>query len=145
MVSFRTIKRPLFPKPVSCPGLFFAVSYSKRALALSCKNEWTSTDKRPSPVSFPKIKVVYCYFLSGICIQRVLGCRVAVEVVCSSLQYLKVSFFQKVRCFFSNLQISKKIKSIFELFIKQKIEFKFVLFSIGQALHYFVSILFILF
>ena len=28
----------------------------------------------------------------------------------------------------------KKIKSIFEVFIQQKIEFKFVLFSIGQTL-----------
>ena len=29
----------------------------------------------------------------------------------------------------------KKIKSIFELFIKQKIEFKFVLFSMVQTLN----------
>ena len=28
----------------------------------------------------------------------------------------------------------KKIKSFFKLFIKQKIEFRFVLFSIGQTL-----------
>ena len=28
----------------------------------------------------------------------------------------------------------KKIKSVFEVFIQQKIEFKFVLFSIGQTL-----------
>ena len=32
MVSFRTFRRPLFPKPVSCPGLFFAASYCKIAL-----------------------------------------------------------------------------------------------------------------
>ena len=32
LVSFRTFRRHLFPKPVSCPGLFFATSYSKTAL-----------------------------------------------------------------------------------------------------------------
>ena len=32
------------------------------------------------------------------------------------------------------------MKSIFELFIKQKIEFKFVLFSIGQILTYLKSL-----
>ena len=33
----------------------------------------------------------------------------------------------------------RKIKSIFELFIKQKFDFKFVLFSIGQTLYHFFS------
>ena len=32
LVSFRTFRRPLFSKPVFCPGLFFATSYSKTAL-----------------------------------------------------------------------------------------------------------------
>ena len=32
LVSFKTFRRPLFPKPVSCPGLFFAFSYSKTTL-----------------------------------------------------------------------------------------------------------------
>ena len=40
LVSFRTTRCPLFPKPVSWLELFFAVSYSKTALGLFyfCKN-----------------------------------------------------------------------------------------------------------
>ena len=34
LVSFRTFRRPLFPKPFSCPGFFFVFSYSKTALLL---------------------------------------------------------------------------------------------------------------
>ena len=34
LVSFRTFRLPLFPKPVSCLGLFFDASYNKRALVL---------------------------------------------------------------------------------------------------------------
>jgi hypothetical protein len=32
LVLFRTFRHPLFPKPVSCPGFFYAASYSKVAL-----------------------------------------------------------------------------------------------------------------
>ena len=32
LVSFSTFRCPLFPKPVPCPRLFFAASYSKMAL-----------------------------------------------------------------------------------------------------------------
>ena len=35
----------------------------------------------------------------------------------------------------------KKIKSIFEFYIKQKIEFRFVLFSIGQTLDIIATLL----
>ena len=35
LVSIRTFRRPLFSKPVSCPGLFLPFSYSKIALAPS--------------------------------------------------------------------------------------------------------------
>ena len=34
MVSFRTFRYPLFPKPISCLGLIFAISYSIAALML---------------------------------------------------------------------------------------------------------------
>jgi hypothetical protein len=34
LASFKTFIHPLFPKPVSWLGLFFAVSYSKLALGL---------------------------------------------------------------------------------------------------------------
>ena len=51
MVSFRTFRRPLFPKPVSCPGFFFAVSYSKRTLIVigltNLPQSWEAIAPRP--------------------------------------------------------------------------------------------------
>ena len=40
LVSFRTFRCPLFPKPVSWLGLFLAVSYSKPALVVDSIEEW---------------------------------------------------------------------------------------------------------
>ena len=48
LVPFRTVRGPLFPKPVTGQELFFAVSYSKPAL----------TDIQIGEVSQPNILVI---------------------------------------------------------------------------------------
>jgi hypothetical protein len=40
LVSFKIFRRPLFPKPISWLGLFFATSYNKTALAAHAKRQF---------------------------------------------------------------------------------------------------------
>ena len=68
LVSFRTFRRPLFPKPVSCPGLFFTASYSKTALTWNSNGRFKinflnsrlhdgdESSPLPSPPPVPSLK-----------------------------------------------------------------------------------------